>query len=82
LQHDAEKQTLEDGYLYFQRQVKELQWAEQRKRVVDTIWKYRRPASVVGVAVFFGVLSFYIKKSSGGLGFWSALHRWSHIWKT
>ena len=79
-QQDAAKQTLEDGYMYFQRQVKELQWAEQRKRVVNTIWKYRKPASAFGVALLVGVLSFYIKKSSGGLGFLSALHRWSHTW--
>jgi len=79
-QQDAAKQTLEDGHMYFQRQVKELQWAEQRRRVMKTLWKYRKPASAVGVAVLVGVLSFYIKKSSGGLGFLSALQRWSHIW--
>jgi TBC1 domain family member 20 len=79
--HNAARQTLEDGYMYFQRQEKELRWAEQRKRIVDTLRKYRRPASAVGVAVLIGVLSFYVKKSSGGLGFLSALHRWSHIWR-
>jgi hypothetical protein len=79
-QRDAAKQTLEDGYTYFQRQVKELQWAEQRKRVMKIIWRYRKPASAVGVAVLVGVLSFYIRKSSGGLGFLSALQRWSHTW--
>lgn len=79
-QQDATRQTLEDGYRYFQRQVKELQWAEQRRKVIDKIWKYRRPASAVGVAVLIGVLSFYVKRSSGGPGFLSALHRWSHIW--
>jgi TBC1 domain family member 20 len=79
-QQDAARQTLEDGHMYFQRQVKELQWAEQRKRVLKTLWKYRKPASAVGVAVLVGVLSFYIKKSSGGPGFLSALQRWSHTW--
>lgn len=79
-QRDAAKQTLEDGHTYFQRQVKELQRAEQRKRVMKIIWRYRKPASAVGVAVLVGVLSFYIRKSSGGLGFLSALQRWSHTW--
>jgi TBC1 domain family member 20 len=79
-QDDAAKQTLEDGHMYFQRQVKELQWAKQRNRVMKTIWKYRKPASAVGVAVLVGVLSFYIRESSGWTGFLSALQRWSHTW--
>lgn len=79
-QHDVARQTLEDGHMYFQRQVTELQWAEQRRRIMKTIWKYRKPASAAGVAVLIGVLSFYVKKSSAGLGFLSTLHRWSHIW--
>jgi hypothetical protein len=77
-QHEAVKQTLEDGHMYFQRQVKEIQWAEQRSRVMKIVWRYRRPASAVGVAVLIGFLSFYTRKYYGGFGLLSILQRWSH----
>jgi len=58
-------QSLEDGELYFMKQSKELEWAERRKQALKTLWKYRKPASTVGLAVLFGILSFWLKKSAG-----------------
>jgi hypothetical protein len=71
-------QTLEDGETYFKKQVKELQWAEQREKVLTTIWKYRKPAGTIGFAVLVGVLSFWLRKSSGPSGLFGAIWRhWS-----
>lgn len=72
------KQTLEDGELYFKRQVKELRWAEQREKILTTIWKYRKPAGTIGLAVLVGVLSFWLRKSSGPSGLFGVIWRqWS-----
>ncbi|KAL3428380.1 GTPase-activating protein gyp10 [Phlyctema vagabunda] len=73
------EQTLEDGEAFFQKQVRELQWAERRDKAVAVAWKYRRPAGTLGLAVLVGVVSFWMRRSawpsslSTGLG---ALWRW------
>ncbi|KAH7314049.1 rab-GTPase-TBC domain-containing protein [Rhexocercosporidium sp. MPI-PUGE-AT-0058] len=68
-------QSLLDGERYFQQQSKELEWAERRKRVMTALWRYRKPASTVGLAVLVGVVSFYLRKSSGPSGVIGALWR-------
>jgi hypothetical protein len=68
-------QSLEEGEMYFKKQVKELQWAEQRERVLKVVWKYRRPAGTIGVAVLVGVLSFYLRRGSGPSGLFGAFWR-------
>ncbi|KAG0649260.1 GTPase-activating gyp10 [Hyphodiscus hymeniophilus] len=69
-------QTLEDGETYFNRQVKELQWTEQREKILTTIWTYRRPAGAAGLAMLVGVLSFWLRKSSGPSGLYGAIWRY------
>ena len=69
-------QTLENGELYFRKQVKELTWAEQREKVMITVYKYRRPAGTLGFAVLIGVISFWARKSLGPSGFLGML--WRH----
>jgi hypothetical protein len=71
------KESIEDGEMYFYKQVKDLQWAEQREKVLKTMWKYRRPARTVGLAILVGVLSFWLRKSSGPSGILGAFWRWS-----
>lgn len=74
--HDQlSSQSLEDGERYFIQQSKELEWAERRKRVLKTLWKYRKPASTVGLAVLVGVVSFWLRKSSASSGILGALWR-------
>lgn len=62
------RQTLEDGELFFKKQVKEMQRTEQRKVVMRTMWQYRRPAGALGMAVLVGILSFWARKSAGPSG--------------
>jgi TBC1 domain family member 20 len=62
------KQSLEDGEVFFHKQVKELQWAEQREKVLKAVWKYRRPAGTVGLALLIGVLSFWLRRPAGPSG--------------
>jgi hypothetical protein len=71
-------QSLEEGEMYFNKQVKELQWAEHRDRALKVAWKYRRPAGAFGAAVLVGLLSLYLRRSSGPSGIFGALWRqWS-----
>jgi len=70
-------QTLEDGETFFKKQVKELQRAEQREKLLATMWKYRRPAGRAGLVVLVGVLSYWLRKS-GPSGLFGAYWRhWS-----
>jgi len=78
-QAQAAKQTLKDGETYFQKQVKELKWTERRQKLLDMVWKYRKPASAVGLAVLVGVLSFHLRKSQGNNEIFLALLRWANI---
>lgn len=57
-------QTLEDGKVYFERQAKELRWQEQQDKTLTMMWKYRKPAGRLGLAVVIGVLAFWLRKSS------------------
>jgi len=71
-------QSLEEGEMYFNKQVKELQWAEHRDRALKVAWKYRRPSGAFGAAVLVGLLSIYLRRSSGPSGIFGALWRqWS-----
>ena len=75
-QDETARQSLEDGEIYFHKQVKHLEWLEKRNEVLKTIWKYRKPAGTIGVAVLVGVLSYWLRRPgpSGVLGaFW---RRW------
>ena len=58
------RQTLRDGEQMFANQVMQLRRAELRQQAMNTIWKYRRPAGSVGLAVFFALLSFWLRKNS------------------
>lgn len=74
----AEMQSVEDGRMFFEAQVRELQWAERREELMKQVRRYQRPASAVGIAVLVGVVSFYIRKSLGssGLAIVPAIRAW------
>ncbi|KFX90696.1 hypothetical protein V490_06323 [Pseudogymnoascus sp. VKM F-3557] len=57
------KQSLQDGQIYFEKQVKELQWAERREKLMKQLWKNRNPAIIIGVGVLVGLLSYHMRKS-------------------
>lgn len=75
-QDELAAQSLQDGEMYFHKQVKHLAWMDRRNQIFEKMWKYRRPAGTVGLAVLIGVLSYMLRRPgpSGFLGaFW---RRW------
>jgi hypothetical protein len=70
------KQTLEDGQIYFERHVKELRRAELRQKLLKKLWKNRKPAIAIGIAVMVGLLSYHIRKSPGNYNVVYALWKW------
>ena len=72
------EQTLRDGEEFFEMQALQLRRAELRQHALATLWKYRRPAGSIGLAVFIGIMSFWFRKSGmdGVLG--SGLRR---VWE-
>ncbi|RGP74962.1 GTPase-activating gyp10 [Fusarium sporotrichioides] len=57
------KQTLDDGSELFDKQVDEVHWQEIRDRVKLALWRYRRPARTVGMALAVGALAFYLRRN-------------------
>lgn len=55
-------QDLQEGQDLFEMQILQLRRAELTQHALKTIWKYRRPAATVGLAVLIGVISFWLKK--------------------
>ncbi|XMA16308.1 hypothetical protein WAI453_009099 [Rhynchosporium graminicola] len=68
-------QSLEEGERYFMQQSKEIVRAERRKQVLKIMWKYRDPAGTVGLAIFIGVVSFWLRKSPAPSGMLGSLWR-------
>ncbi len=60
---DAAKQTLEQGEAYFETQAKELRWMDLRDKMAMAVWRYRRPARAVGMAVAVSLVAFYIRRN-------------------
>lgn len=71
-------QTLQDGEVYFMKQVKELQRAEQLERAMKLVIKYKRPARAVVLAVTIAVFSVWLRRSAGPLGMFGAFTRFFH----
>ncbi|KAI9645408.1 GTPase-activating protein gyp8 [Ciborinia camelliae] len=68
------KQSLPDGQRYFAQHVKELNWAAKRDEMFKMVWKYRRPAKAIGVAVLVGIFSYYLlPRSNVGGGRWPSI---------
>ncbi|KAI1042610.1 hypothetical protein LB505_004168 [Fusarium chuoi] len=55
------KQTMEEGSELFEKQVNELHWQEMRDHIKLVLWRYRRPAKTVGMALVVGALAFYLR---------------------
>ncbi|KAK9424964.1 putative Rab-GAP TBC domain-containing protein [Seiridium unicorne] len=71
------RQTLDEGHSFFNKQLRELQWAESRQKMLKTMWAYRRPARGVALAVLIGVAAVYLRKSPSAWGFLAAF--WSRF---
>jgi hypothetical protein len=80
---DGGGRSVEQGRVYFERQVEELRWEEKKERARKWVWKHRRPARTVALAVLVGVLAVWLRKGPlpgplvSGLGYLSGLlERW------
>ena len=56
------KQNLRDGEDLFAKQAAQLKREEQLQRIKAVVWKYRRPAGGIGLAVLVGVLSYWLRR--------------------
>ncbi|PTD13449.1 GTPase-activating protein gyp10 [Fusarium culmorum] len=57
------KQSLDEGSVLFDKQVDEVHWQEIRDRVKLALWRYRRPARTIGMALAVGALAFYLRRN-------------------
>lgn len=68
-------QSLEEGYGYFEEQVKQVRWAELRETVSITLWKYRRPIRLLGAAAAVAVLAYVLRRSPSSYRYLRAVIR-------
>ncbi|KAK4156230.1 rab-GTPase-TBC domain-containing protein [Chaetomidium leptoderma] len=73
----------QQGRVWFEKQVAELRWQENKDKARRWVWRHRRPARAVGIAVLVGVLAVLLRRGSlpgplvSGLGYVSGLlARW------
>jgi len=77
-QDDTRVDTVEEGELYFNRQVREMERAEKRKQFYKAVWRHRRSAAAGGMAVLVGALAVWLRKSPLARDFVTALwDQWS-----
>jgi hypothetical protein len=74
---------VEQGRVWFEKQVEELRWEERKEKARKWVWRHRRPAGMVGMAVLVGVLAVLLRRGPlpdpvvSGLGYVSGLlARW------
>jgi len=73
-QNLAAEQTLDDGEKLFQKQASELRRREALERGMTALYKYRRPAGTVGLAIIVGIVSFWLRRE-GSVGAAASLLR-------
>ncbi|MCJ1390947.1 hypothetical protein MMC18_003808 [Xylographa bjoerkii] len=60
----SKRQTLTQGEAFFAKQVTQLHRAELRQKIRLVIWRYRKPAGGVGLALLIGMVSIWIQRGS------------------
>ncbi|KAK2758181.1 hypothetical protein FQN54_004025 [Arachnomyces sp. PD_36] len=61
------KRSPEDAEELFEKQAQQLRREEFREKAISVAWRYRRPAGSVGLAIFIGVVSFWIRRNGSDL---------------
>lgn len=61
---DCAGQSEAVGAYYFAEHVRDLERRERRERVIKVLWTYSRPAGAVGFAILFGVLAYWMRRST------------------
>jgi hypothetical protein len=73
-------QSMADGQAFFERQIAELRWLERRDKLMEVLWRYRRPARSLGLAVLIGVAALLLRKHPGPAAYVSGLvSRWIRL---
>lgn len=65
--HSAEmavKQTLQDGEQYFHAHLRHMRLVEHRKKILQLVWKYKRPIATLGSAFTVAVLAYWLRKGT------------------
>ncbi|KAF4836857.1 GTPase-activating protein gyp10 [Colletotrichum siamense] len=71
------KQTMDEGYSFFERQLAELRALERRQKILRTLWAYRKGAAAAGLAVVVGLVAVYLRRNSSPI---AELAAWYAKW--
>ncbi|KJZ78092.1 hypothetical protein HIM_02729 [Hirsutella minnesotensis 3608] len=61
--YDCSRQTMDQGQSYFQRQLKDIWWDDVRDKAYAMLWRYRRPARIVGMAFLVALAGIYLRRN-------------------
>jgi hypothetical protein len=72
------EQPISQGEDLFEKQSRELHREELQQKALRLLWKYRRPAGSIGIAVVIGVMSYWIRRTGNDRFLWSLFDR---LWR-
>lgn len=71
--------TWQEAEELFITQTKELQREEYRQKTYAVMWRYRRPASSVGLAILVGLMSIYVRRHGLDTSIWCYLGKFKDV---
>ncbi|EED16727.1 TBC domain protein, putative [Talaromyces stipitatus ATCC 10500] len=74
----GERASLQEAEDHFVAQTKELRREEFRKQTYALLWRYRRPAGGICVAILIGLASIYVRRTGLEGQIWSYIGRLKH----
>ncbi|KAK1699673.1 GTPase-activating protein gyp10 [Colletotrichum godetiae] len=77
---ECSKQTMDEGYTYFQKQLAELKALERRQKLMKVMWAYRKGAAAAGLAVVIGLVAVYLgRRNSSPIAAMASLYnKWTN----
>lgn len=73
------KQTMDEGFAYFQKQLAELKALERRQKLMKMLWVYRKGVAATGLAVIVGLVAVYLRRNTSPVAQLAAMYaRWTN----
>jgi TBC1 domain family member 20 len=67
------------GEELFGKQAQELKRQELREKAMKLLWKYRKPAGSISIAVVIGVMSYWVRRTGNDRFLWSLFEKVWHV---
>ena len=69
------RQSLKQGEIYFSQQARQLRREELQQKALQYVWKHRRPASSISLAIVVGIMSFWFSRNGYDRFIWGSMQK-------